>query len=197
MGGRTGRKWLFRALVSLCLATLLLAVGTIAYAAHVRASAKALIDAAGRIRSRADVEQQARIWQRARGYSEFVSPDGTERGYQMEVRSGWLSTFRLVPSTGVLLQVSTRSNILERVVLGMYNEQSSVWVQRASLTTTSHIWLQRDRAGVPAKVLVMLGSAADESTLAKAFALNANCMVKLGGCKNAQEMLPSVSQLEK
>ncbi|MCI0724918.1 MAG: hypothetical protein L0338_39035, partial [Acidobacteria bacterium] len=72
----------------------------------------------------------------------------------------------------------------------------SVWVQEEFSSATSRIDSERDHSGIPMKTGVILAPNTDQSTRAKAFALNANCLVKVGGCKNANEMLPAISQLE-
>jgi hypothetical protein len=68
------REWLHRIVVFSLTTVLLLAAGIVAYAAHVRASARAVINAVSQIRSAADAEHQAQIWrQTSREYSEFSS----------------------------------------------------------------------------------------------------------------------------
>jgi len=179
---------------------LLLIVGLAFYAQHVRASAQALISSAGQIRSAADAERQIAVWRQQfpRGYEESQSTDGIGHAFKFEVRSGLLSTFHVVPSTGVSVQVSTRSDRLLRIVVGMYTEQASVWIQE-EFSDDSQVFRvdsQKDRSDIPMKTIVTLGSGTAESTRAKAFALNVNCLMKPGGCKSAQEMLFTVRQLE-
>jgi hypothetical protein len=54
--------WLRRSLLALIAGFLLLAVSIVAYGAHVRRSARALIRAAGQIHSTADAKQQVTLW---------------------------------------------------------------------------------------------------------------------------------------
>lgn len=187
-----------RCVLAGCALVFLLAACVGGYALHVRASAQALISSASQIHSIADAERQAAIWRQSRGYEEYRSPDGTHQTYKSEVRSGLLSTLHLVPSTGVLVQVSTRSGELLRVVIGMYTEQSSVWIQEEFSQDSQgfRVDSQKDQSAAPVKTIVTLGSGTSESTRARAFALNANCLMKPGGCKNAEEMLSTIRQLE-
>lgn len=175
----------------------LFAVGVAAYAIHVRNSARALIDGASQIRSLSDAEQQAANWRRvSRGYDEYQSNDRTKRGYRLELNNGFLSTLHLVPSTGVQVQVTTASGQLQGLLIGMYTNESSVWVQEEFSQSSSRIQSERNPSGTPTKTVVILGPNADDSTRARAFAFDANCLVKLAGCKNANEMLPSIPELE-
>src|SRR5437868_13981873 len=147
--------WLRR---SLLVGFLLLALSIVVYGAHVRRSAIALIRAAGQIHSTADAKQQVTLWQRdSQGYSESQSPDGGGRAYQIRVGNGLLAAFRVVPKTEVLLEVVTRSGELDLVVLGMYTERSSVWVQEefaANASPSLDVNTQRDGSGKPVKTVI-------------------------------------------
>jgi hypothetical protein len=183
-------------LATLFVVALLHIAGMIAYAVRVRASAQALIQSAREIHSVADADRLASTWGESsfRGHTAFHSRERHE--YQFEVRSGLLTTFHLVPSTGILLQVTLVPDQRQRVVLGMYTDQSSVWVQDDSTAANSSVQSQPDPSGSPKKAVVILGAGADESTRARAFAFNPNCLAKLGGCSDAQQILSTVRQLE-
>ena len=192
--------WLRRTLLALIVGFLLLAVSVVAYGAHVRTSAGALIRAAGQIRSTADAKQQVALWQRdSQGYSESQSPDGNGRAYHIRIGNGLLAAIRVVPKTEVLLEVVTRAGELDLVVLVMYTERSSVWVQEdfaANASPSLDVNTQRDGSGKPVKTVVMFAAGLDEAKRKSAFALKANCFVKPGGCENAQEILPTLRELE-
>jgi hypothetical protein len=192
--------WLRRSLLVLIVPFLLLTVGIVGYAAHVRGSAGTLIRAASEIRSTADAKQQITIWQHApQGYSESRSPDGEGRAYQIRVGNGLLSAFRMVPKTDVSLEVVTRSGELQLVVLGMYTDRSSVWVQEDFARDASgslSVNTQRDGSGKPIKTVIMFPVGLDEAKKKSAFALTSNCFVKPGGCENADEILPTLRELE-
>ncbi len=194
-------KWFLPAALVLVVCLLLMA-GIVFYAAHLRNSTKALIDSATRIRSTEDAEREISVWrhQYSRGYSESRSPDGAGRAYAVEMGNGLLSKLRLVPNTWVLLQVVTVSGNLREVLLGVYTDKSSVWVQKEfSLTDSamdSEVRYQGERSGAPSRALVMLGPTIGEVATRSAFAFNSNCLVKIGGCSNAHEILPSIVQVE-
>jgi hypothetical protein len=178
----------------------LLAVSIVAYAAHVRRSADTLIRAACQIRSTADAKQQITVWRRAsQGYSESQSPDGDGRAYQIRVGNGLLAVFRMVPKTDVSLEVVTRSGKLQLVVLGMYTERSSVCVQEdfaAKASGSLSVNTQRDGSGKPVKTVIMFPAGLDEAKKKSAFGLTSNCFVRPGGCENADEILPTLRELE-
>jgi len=121
--------WLRRSLVVWICFLLLLAVGMVAYAGYVRNSADKLIREASQIRTTADAKEQISIWQRSAGYSESQSPDGDGKAYQIRVGNSLLAALRLIPKTELLVEAVTRSGELQLVVIGMYNDRSSVWVQ--------------------------------------------------------------------
>jgi hypothetical protein len=192
--------WSRRSLVVSISGLLLLAVGIVAYAAYVCSSAGALIHAASQIRTTADAKEQIAIWQHsARGYSESQSPDGGGRAYQIRVGNGLLAALRMIPKTEVSLEVVTRSGELQLVVLGMYTERSSVWVQEDFASKASgslYVNTQRDGSSNPLKTVIMFAAGLDEAKRKSAFALRANCFVKPGGCENAEEILPTLRELE-
>jgi hypothetical protein len=197
---REARMWFRRSSLVLIVGLLLLAVSIAAYAAHVRRRAATLIRAASQIRSTADAKQQITVWQRdSQGYSESQSPDGGGRAYQTRVGNGLLAAFRLVPKTDVSLEVVTRSGELQLVVLGMYTERSSVWVQEdfaAKASGSLSVNTQRDGSGKPLKTVIMFPAGLDETRKKSAFALTSNCFVRPGGCESADEILPSLRELE-
>jgi hypothetical protein len=190
-----------RSLIVFITALVLLCFSVVAYGLHVRKSADALIQEAGRIRSIVDVKQQVTLWQRtSRGYSESQSPDGGGRAYQVRVGNGALAALRVVPKTEVLLQVVTRSGELDLVVLGMYSAESSVWVQEefaANASGSLAVNTQRDESGKPIKTFISFPARLDERKKKSAFALAANCLVRPGGCENTEEILPALHELEK
>lgn len=52
--------------------------------------------------------------------------------------------------------------------------------------------LTRDRDGRPEKALVHLTPAVDAATRDKALAFNLGCLVRIGGCRDSSELLPTV-----
>jgi hypothetical protein len=194
---RRERRIAVRSVIATLLVIALLHIaGVIAYAVRVRASAQTLIQWAEKMHSVADADRLASTWGESSYRSHTAFHSRERHDYQFEVRSGLLTTLHLVPSTGVLLQVTMVPGQRQRVVLGMYADQSSVWVQDDSTAANSSVQSQHDPSGMPKKTVVTLGSGADESTRARALAFNPNCFVRLGGCSNVQEMLPAVRQLE-
>lgn len=186
-------------LVVLLFGFLALALGMGAYVWRVRVSAAKLITAANQIHSSADADRTIAAWPHgSRHYSESRSPDGEGRAYKMEVGNGLLSKIHVTPSSSLVLEVVRRSGELQLVVLGMYTDRSSVWVQEDFTTKGSSplsVNTQRDASGKPAKVLIMFTAGLPEAEKERAFALDPSCLAKIGGCKSPEEILPAVSQL--
>jgi len=196
------RPWIPRVLLAMCIVALLFGVAVAAYAAHLRRSAQALIASAKQIHSTADAEHEIAMWRErsGRGYSESRSPDGTGHAYQFQMGNGLLSRFHLTPSTGALLQVTTFSGQLSQVLLGVYTEKSSVWVQEdfsGNGPEYFYVNSQGDGSGKHLKTILMFRSNLAAAQRENAFALDASCLVKPGGCHSAEEILPTLPQLQK
>ena len=185
------RLWLVASVVAIVSSS-----AVIIYATQVRRSALALISSAGRIQTPSDAQRELGTLRRSRIYSaeEYVKDEN--QGYRFEMSNGLLSTLRLVPHTGVLLQITMKSGRLEGVLLGMFTDKSSVWAQEDFLASPGdlHVSTQSDRTGRESKALLMLPSMMPAIKRQQAFAFNSNCLVKPGGCSSAQEILPTLSQ---
>src|SRR5947207_14374428 len=83
-------------LATLLVVVLLHIAGMITYAVRVRASAQTLIQSAREIHSVANADQLASTWDESsfRTHTAFHSPERHE--YQLELKSGLLTTFHLV-----------------------------------------------------------------------------------------------------
>lgn len=192
----------FRKLLVVLGTVLVVSAGVlVVYSVHLRHSAKGLVVAAQQIRSASDASRQLEYWRR-KGMvsSESRSPDQLGRAYQVELSNKILSSLRLVPHTVLLLQVSTRGDELDGILLGMYTKNSSVWVQEDFTsvgTTVPKLHLERSRERTLSKALLQFKSDMGASEQQRRFGLNPLCLVKVPfGCRNAEEMLPGVLRLE-
>jgi hypothetical protein len=192
------KNLVLRGMGGLLLGLLLLALGPAIFAWRLRISASRLIVAASQIHSTADADRTIAAWPRkSRHYSESQSPDGNGRAYKIEVGNGLLSKIHMTPSSGLVLEVIKRSGELQLVVLGMYTDRSSVWVQEDFTTKGSSplsVNTQRDASGKPTKALIMFTAGLPEAEKERAFALDPSCLATIGGCESADEILPTVSQ---
>jgi len=194
---RAKLKW--QRLLSFAIALVVLFVlGIAVYGAHVRSSAQALIDAAESIRSTADADREIAIWQkRSRESSwENSSAQTEDRSFDTRVENGWLHRLHICPPTAVALTITMRKSQLRSVILVMFtesrsNETAGVWVQEwfDSGTVTDFYVKRKDNSQ---SATVEFSSTAPEATRERAFALNADCLVKAKGCKTAQDILPGI-----
>jgi hypothetical protein len=185
----------------LIIGTLLVTAGLAAFAAHMRAPAKALIDSASRIRSTADAEHQIAVW-RARADRSFWHEGAAQGGdytYDVQVENGLLPRLHIAAPTMVGMTIGMHNRELRYVILVMFTGRepsttSGVWVQE---------WFGTDAVGVlhvndkdkPLKATVDFRFDIPEAQRSNAFSLNATCFVEIGGCKTAEEILPGVWQL--
>ena len=173
----------------------------VAYAGHLRHSARDLMISARQIHSTADAEREITMWRGRvpRGYTESRSPDGKGLACQIQLNNSLLSRLHLVPNSGILLQITLYSGQLSDVLIGVYTETSSVWVQEdfsGKGLEKLFVNSERDGSGKPLKTTVMLTSNVGSGERQNAFALDSTCLVKLGGCPHADEILPTLPLLQ-
>jgi hypothetical protein len=189
------RRFLFLA-SAIVLFTIL---GIVIYAANVRASAQALIDSAKSIHSTADAQREIAIWQRrSRESSWEASTQSQDLIFDTRVDNRLLHYLHICPPTVAALSISIRDGQLRSIILVMFtgsdpNTTPGVWIQEwfDSGTPANFYVKGKDK---PWRATVEFSSAVPEAEREQAFALNANCFVKLKGCKNAEEILPNVWQ---
>jgi hypothetical protein len=197
--GMSIRRWSVRAFV---LASLLLVVSfgiVSSYKTHVRGAAQNVIESAENIRSITDAQRHLKTWRQLSTFRETNSPDGRGRAYQVEVTNYWLSRLKLAPSAGLLGEIVVYDDELKAVVLGMYTgpDGHSVWVQEEFSPEASDgmvVNANRDNAGRPWRAIATFPAKLPQPEREKAFRFDANCLVKLGGCKDAEEIHPDIWQ---
>jgi hypothetical protein len=180
---------------------LLLATGLATYAAHIRSAAQALINSATEIHSTADAERQIAAWRERsdRSFWQKTSAEGGDHTYDIHVENGLLHRLHITPPTMVGMTIGMRNEELRYVTLTMFtgrspNSTSGVWVQEWFGPVAANS-LHVNETGKPWKATVDFSSALPEAQRGKAFSLNAKCFVRPGGCKSAEEILPTVWQL--
>lgn len=173
------------------------------YAIHLRNSAQTLIASARQIRSAADAEVQIAMWRRkfSGEYSEYT--EGNQgRVYQVQLDNRLLSWLHIIPSTVLFVSVGMQERSLGDVLVLLATEangqrSASVHVIFGGKTLSRNPNVLSvngtvDASGRPKSTVVELTSQVPPAEKEKAFAFDARCLVKLGGCKDAAEILPSV-----
>jgi hypothetical protein len=179
-------------------AALLFVLGVVLYAIRVNASARELIDSASNIRSTADAEREIAAWRNRSGrdFWESTSPNDGDHSYDIHVDNGLLHRLRVAPPTAVGMTITMRNSQLRYVTLIMFtgrdpSKTAGVWIQEwfGSGTANDFRVNTKDR---PSKATLEFSSAISDSQREKAFALNAGCVVRLAGCRSAEDILPNV-----
>jgi len=175
--------------------------GIVAYTVHIHGSALALTASAANIRSTGDAVEEIANWRKREGQLFWRESDqpGGDHNYDAQIENLSLSRFRIVEPTEVTLGITMRGGELRSVTLVMTTGRkpsvsSSVWVQEwfdAGGPALIHV----NEKGKPWKATVDLTSAVPDSQRRKALALNTKCLVRMGGCRSAEEILPGVWQL--
>jgi hypothetical protein len=166
------------------------------YALHIRRTATELVNSAKQIRSDQEARRAIDEWKMRLPGQYSAAPDGN--GYRFELNNGLLTTFHIVPSTGIQLQVVNSPSQLHLVTIGMYNNKASVWIQEdfsPSGVGQLHISSEQNISGKISKAVVMFDKDQSKTTQSLAFALNPDCLVRVGGCDAAETMLPTIKQL--
>ena len=202
---RTINRWGWRGLL-VCLISMIAVAAVVGiYAIHLRTSAQALIASAKQIRSPSEAEDQIALWRRNfRGkYSEEPGDDGS-RVCQVRLDNRLLYWLHLVPPTQLTVSIEMREKSLRGIFVVMTtqaNGSASAWVQETFIGTTRstdrralYVDDRLDGSGRPWKTTVELTSEVSPAEKEKAFSVDARCLVKIGGCRNAAEILPSVWQ---
>ena len=89
--------------------------------------------------------------------------------------------------------------LASHVLLPDRSDRSSVWVQEDFARDASgslSVNTKRDASGKSVKTVIMFRAGLDEAKKKSAFALTSNCFVRPGGCENADEILPTLRELE-
>jgi hypothetical protein len=178
----------------------LLGLGIAVYLAHVRASAKALIDSAREMRTTADAEREIAAWKKRSGkdfWRESDYLDG-DHDYSALIVNLAIARLRIVEPAGVRVDITMRDGKLRCVTV----MESIGWYGVALVQIQE--WFDKDmpnrfqvsRSRRPSMASVEFPSFLPNDQRIKAFAVNANCLVRPGGCKNAEDILPGVWQLE-
>jgi hypothetical protein len=175
--------------------------GIVAYAYHVRRSADELIKSAYEVSSSADAERMIASWRKRSGpqFWEERSQFGGDRSYDAQIENILVSRLRIVEPTVVNLGVTMNDGKLCALALTVSSGRdpkntSAIWIQEWFDSGSSKGIHVNDK-DKPWKATVEFSSDVPEGRRQRAFAINTRCFLKIGGCKSAEEILPTVWQL--
>jgi hypothetical protein len=182
----------------------LLGIAGAAYAIHLYASARALINSARVIRTTADAEREIAAWRRRSGNEFWVeSRDLAEKTYKAQIVNFEIARLGFVELTGVTLDVTMHDGKLRRITAtestGWY-PLASVWIQEWFDAGLPNPGLPNrllvGRTGKPSVATVLFPSSLRYDQRTKTFAVNTKCLVRPSSCKTAEDILPGVWQLD-
>jgi hypothetical protein len=162
--------------------------------------ASALITSAYEIRTRTDADREIAAWSKRFGkdfWAESDSPGG-DHNYDAQVVNLRLARLHIVQPTGLTVGITVRDGQLRSIAViestGWY-PVASVWVQEwFDEKLPKRIRVVGHRR--PYAAWVEFPASLPEEQRKKAFALNTKCLVSSRICKNEEEILPGISQLE-
>ena len=184
---------------TLAIVAVLVVVSIATYAAHIHAKATALVASACGIRTTEDAEREIAAWKHRAGKEFWTESDhpGGDHNYDAQIVNLPIARLRVVEPTGVTVAVTMRDGNLRSVTViestGWY-PVASVWVQE---------WFDTDMPqhfhvggkNKPSNAVVQFPSSLPDAERRKDFAVNTACLVKLRGCRSAEDILPGVWQL--
>lgn len=175
-------------------------VGIAVQVVHRRKTARAFLTEAAALQLR--VATLAQVEQLANRYGGHVEPSScTSEGcaYFFSFDNGWLHRLRLAPYTRLTCTLGVADGVVvfRRVFLTSGNSAfyGAFIEERPSLTAglREPFDLSRQWSGAPWRVYVNLTPAATLEQHRAAYNLNLDCLSRVGGCENAQRLLPSVT----
>jgi len=176
-------------------------LGIVAYAAHIQASAAALIHSARNIHSTTDAEREIDAWRKRAGPQFWEESDqlGGDHSYEGQIENLLLARLGFAEHAAVTLSVTMRGGELRSITLMMTAGRRpmatpSVWVQEwFDPSKPPHFRvLQKDK---PWAAIVEFSASVPEVERDRALTLNAKCFVQFDGCKSAADILPGVWEM--
>ena len=175
-------------------------IGLLAYGLRIRSSATDLLDSARRVRSTADAKREIAVWQSRTGrdFSEREVTGG-DHEYDIDVDNGLLGKLGVTPPAMLGVTIALRNGDLRFVEAAMFagkgaGSTAGVLIREWFAAGASN-GFRLGRKDEPLNAVVEFSSAMRESKREKIFRLNTKCLVRFGGCKSAEDILPGVWQL--
>ena len=194
------RRWLQMGLAVLLGVGVLFGLGSAAYLARVRTSATALIYSVREIRTKTDAEDVIANWRRRSGKNFWIESDhpGGDHNYDAQIVNLAIARFHVVEPTGVTIGITMRDGKLRCVTVvettGRYPIAAVMTQEWFDEEMPKRFRVSRNRGSSAATV--EFPATLPDAQRARAFTFNTNCLVRPGGCKSAEDILPGVWQLE-
>jgi hypothetical protein len=190
-----------QALVVVSMLIGLIVVGIVIYSIYLERLAAQVISSVRDVSSTADAERVIANWRNRRGQQFWHESDrlGGDHNYDAQIDNTPLARLHIFEPTGITVGFTTQGGELRSAVVIMTtgrkpNTTSSVWVQEwfePDSLNRMHV-VEKDK---PWRATVEFSAGAPRSQRERAFAFSTRCLVRLWGCKSAEDILPAVWQL--
>jgi hypothetical protein len=198
--GNTYRRPIGMVLATLAVLGVVFVLGTVTYLVWLHRVASALVTSAYEIRTKADAEREIAAWKKRFGKDFWQESDhpGGDHNYDAVLANVTLARLHVVQPTGVTVGITVRDGQLWAVFV---SEQTG-WYPVASVAVQE--WFDDT---IPKRVHVLghnrpyaawveFPASIREEQRRRAFAFNTKCLVSRRICKNEEEILPGISQLQ-
>jgi hypothetical protein len=129
------------------------------------------------------------LWQRYHRYGALERCTNEHCELEFHFTNAWLSTFKLAPFTDLYGVFVVDKGIISGKRVGMLTQTDIVDVWENAPTGDPF----KVFAETPHKLQIVLTSQATTKERTDAYSLDADCLIKLGGCKSTREMNPAVA----
>ena len=198
MWSRWTQHWVRAGLGGLIIGIVLFALAITAYGIHVCASATALIDSAGAIRTMADAEREFAEWRKNSRVESWVEGDdsGGDRDYYVRMANLAVVRFHVVNPSEVMTRVTVRNGTLLRVSVDVYTRAVPItieeWFKPGLQNRPSLSYIK----GAVPMARVELPSSLPDAQRRRAFAVRTRCLVLPSWCESAEDVLPVIRDLK-
>jgi hypothetical protein len=198
--GKTYRRRIGMVLATLAVLGVVSILGMVTYLAWLHRVASALVTSAYEIRTKADADREIAAWGKRFGKDFWQESDhpGGDHSYDAVLANLTLARLHVVQPTGVTVGITMRDGQL----WSLFVAEQTGWYPVASVAVQE--WFDDT---IPKRVHVLghlrpyaawveFPASIPEERRRRAFAFNTKCLISRRICKNEDEILPGISQLQ-
>jgi hypothetical protein len=131
------------------------------------------------------------------------SPAGLQRacGYSLSVDNKFLHRLRLAPLTNIAVTIDATDGTVDQIILfyatgefgniGLVHFIQSIAGKATACGQDTCVWRSHGSDGAVVKIRIQVSADAPAVERNRLLSINTHCLSKIGGCKNAGELLPS------
>jgi hypothetical protein len=121
-------------------------------------------------------------------------------GYSLSVDNKFLHRLRLAPLTNIAVAIDATDGTVDQIILfyatgefgniGLVHFIQSIAGKATACGLDTCVWRSYGSDGVVVKIRIQVAADAPSTERNRLLSINTHCLSKIGGCKNASELLP-------